>query len=112
MPTMGDAARMMAAADGTGMDMGPAPDPGQVDAMAPADQQDPVADMAGALDMIEGACSAMPPEVQEKMRTHIEALRSLTEEAGAAVAQGGGAPPAAPEEAPPTPGPGEKGDLA
>lgn len=117
MPTMNDAARMMAASDGTGMDMGPAPDPGQVDAVTNADQQDPVADMAGALDMLEGACSAMPEEIQEKMRTHIEALRGLTEEAAAAKSQGGQeAPPqeaAGPEAGPPpTPGPGEKGEMA
>ncbi len=86
MPNMNDAARMMAAADGTGMDLGAAEDPGMVEAMAPEDQQDPMADMAGALDMIEGACAGMPPEVQEKMRTHIEALRALTEEASAGLA--------------------------
>lgn len=88
MPNMNDMARMMAASGGMpGMDGGPAEDPGMVEAMAPNDQEDPIADMAGALDMIEGAVAALPPEVQEKARQHVEALRALTEEASVSVAQ-------------------------
>jgi hypothetical protein len=112
MPSMNDAARMMAAGDGTGMDMGPAPDPGTVEAMSPNDGQDPMADMQGALDMIDGACATMPPEIQEKMREHIEAIRALTEEAGAALAT----QPAPEREQvpppPPTAGAGDQGMMA
>lgn len=88
MPNMGDMARMMAASGGMpGMDGGPVEDPGQVEAMAPNDQQDPIAEMSGALDAIEGAAAGLPPEMQDKMRQHIEALRALTEEASTQVAQ-------------------------
>ena len=102
MPNMNDAARMMAAADGAGMDLGAAEDPGMVDAAEGA--ADPMADLAGALDMIEGAAAALPPEIQEKMRTHIEALRMLSEEAGAAVAGGEPQGEMAAEPPPPTAG--------
>lgn len=108
MPSMNDAARMMAAADGTGMDLGAAEDPGMVDAMAPNEGGDPMADLAGGLDMIEGAAAGLPSEIQEKMRTHIEALRALTEEAGAAGAMAEPQAEAPTEPPPPTAGAGDE----
>lgn len=111
MPSMNDAARMMAAADGTGMDLGAAQDPGMVEAMAPNDGEDPIADLAGALDMIEGAVAGLPPETQEKMRAHIEALRALAEEASAAVATEEPQREMV-EPPPPTAGAGDQGMMA
>ncbi len=80
-----------------------------VDAMAPAEGGDPAADMAGALDMLESAVQGLPPEIQERARQHIEALRMIAEEGAAASAQT--EPEAAPAE-PAAPAAGDLGMMA
>lgn len=91
MARIGDMARMMAAQGGlTGMSGGPEETPGLE---APPEGElegatgDPMSELMGALDSIEGAIPQLPEGVGEKMRQHVEGLRALIEEAGASLNQ-------------------------
>lgn len=111
MPNMNDMARMMAAGEGTGMEGGPAGEPGMVESVG-QEGGDPLAEMAGAIDAIEAASGGLPPEVQEKIRQHVEGLRGCLEEAGASAAPAEeGAGPAG-ESAPPMAGLGDLGMMS
>ena len=111
MPNLNDMARMMAAGEGTGMEGGPVEDPGMVDAVG-QEGGDPLAEMAGAIDAIEAASGGLPPEIQEKIRQHVEGLRGCMEEAGASAAPAEEASGPAGEAAPPMPGLGDLGMMA
>lgn len=109
MASMRDMARSMAA----GAPMGAAAEgPGESgleDLLAGAEgggeppaQGDPIMDFEAGVEQAASAVEALPEAVREQARQHVEALRQLIQEAGAA----GEAPAGAPPELPMEEGPG------